>query len=125
MMDYEILNAGTFSASTKLMKDICQFVYLMSLGCRIHNPDQAALNIILRSSIFSDLLAVCGIDNLYAIQMGTSFDSSKPFPKQILPVDDIKWDDKGVVSNRGDPYFIVHQYDRVPELKKLIDERYK
>jgi hypothetical protein len=34
------------------------------------------------------------------------------------------FEDGLVLNTEGDPFVIVHQYDRVPELKKFIQEKY-
>lgn len=121
MKNAEIINAGTFSARTEVMADICKLVYYMCLNNRIHNSDQAALNVLWQTGIMPR--STCSIMNQYAIQLGTTADPTKPL-KQIKE-GIVQWDDNGLVYNaQKDPYCIIHQYDRVPELKALIDARY-
>lgn len=120
----EILNAGTFSASRTLMERICKMVYLLSVHNPIKNPDQAALNVLVQSGLLDDWnIDEATIDMPYAIQIGTTFDPTKKL-KQIIPLDGIGWDENGIVNNNRIPYYIVHQYDRNPTLKALIDKRF-
>jgi hypothetical protein len=120
MKDVPIVNAGTFSADLNSMANICETVFYMSLGSPVHNPDQAALNIVVRA-FHSDMNF--GIDTEYAIQIGTTFDSTKQLI-QIRDLSSVTWNEDGVVSYNHMPYYIVHQYDRNPELKRLINNRY-
>ena len=120
----DICNAGTFTARWSYMRDICKMVFCMSVNSKIHNPDQAALNVVLRNTWFDHHVTYSTVEQDYAIQIGTTFDPRKNL-KQIVPLDGIGWDNGGIVHNaKGESYCIVHQYDRNPELKKLIDERY-
>lgn len=124
LKNQEILNAGTFCGTVKEVSDLCQFVYHMSLNNPVHNPDQAALNVVLRSRPFQDIVMVKPITSNYAIQLGTSFDPTKKIP-QIRPIDAITFDGGIVENESGLPYCIVHQYDRNFALNSAITERFK
>jgi hypothetical protein len=61
----------------------------------------------------------------WACQLGTTADPSKldsfrPFLLELLP----KLENDKVVTSTGIEYTIVHQYDRVPEWKKVIEAKY-
>jgi hypothetical protein len=61
----------------------------------------------------------------WACQLGTTADPSKvesfkPFLLEPLP----KLEGDKVVTSEGIEYTIVHQYDRVPEWKKVIEAKY-
>lgn len=126
MKDREIINAGTFAAHLWEMRELCMLVWYMSLGCdRVHNPDQAALNIILNTELYRSRVFMASIDeHRYAIQIGTTFDPNKKL-QQVTSLNGIAWDADGYVGNGVGHYCIVHQYDRNPELKALIDARYR
>lgn len=123
LKDYEIINAGTFSAYHRIMMEICRFVYHMSVGNRVHNPDQAALNVFLRHSAIEPMGRVYSIRDRYAIQCGTVLDPTKNLT-QMNASNPIVQDDGTVLSPFGTPYYIVHQYDRHNQLKQIIDQRY-
>ena len=118
----EIVNAGTFSAKREVMRDICQLVYTMSVHNAVHNPDQAALNVVFHSMAFPDA-KIGSIDMGYAIQIGTTMDPNKNLKQIGGPAPIIEND--CVSTGQGFPYCIVHQYDRNPVLKSLFDEKYK
>lgn len=124
MKDWPIINAGTFSARLYTMAGICETVFNMSYGNRVVNPDQAALNVLLHSGLIK-YIGYGPVDYEYAIQCGTTLDPSKPL-KQLNPIDWNPIRADGVVVNRGGtPYHIVHQYDRNPTLKALINAKYR
>jgi hypothetical protein len=61
----------------------------------------------------------------WACQLGTTADPSKidsfrPFLLEPSP----KLESDKVVTSEGIEYTIVHQYDRVPEWKKVIEAKY-
>jgi hypothetical protein len=61
----------------------------------------------------------------WACQLGTTADPSKIHqfkPLLLEPSPTIK--DDIVTTSKGTPYYIVHQYDRVPEWRKLIEVKY-
>jgi hypothetical protein len=122
----QIINAGTFAARTDLMAEICMLVYYMSLGSQVRNPDQAALNVLLRTGPFSDCGWVYGIDDDYAIQIGTTMDPNKKLPQIIEFEENTAVLTMSALCNKeGEPYHIVHQYDRNSLLKEMFDSMYK
>jgi hypothetical protein len=61
----------------------------------------------------------------WACQLGTTADPSKleqfkPFLLEPSPI----MKDGEVATSAGKAFTIVHQYDRVPEWKKVIEEKY-
>jgi hypothetical protein len=61
----------------------------------------------------------------WACQLGTTADPSKleqfkPFLLEPSPI----MVDGEVATSSGNVFTIVHQYDRVPEWKKVIEEKY-
>ena len=121
MKNAEIVNAGTFSAQREVMADLCKLIYHMSINNRVRNPDQAALNVLWNTGFTSG--NTCSLMSQYAVQIGTTADPTKVLP-QIRPLN-LSWDHDGTVYTEKDFYCIVHQYDRNPELKSLIDKRYQ
>ena len=58
-------------------------------------------------------------------QLGTTVDPSKiDVFKPLLLESSPTLVDKQVTTSTGEPYHIVHQYDRVPEWKKIVEEIY-
>ena len=101
----------------------------MSNGASSHHipggggPDQAAYNILLSLKTYRDVTHVSNSEDGWAAQLGTTgpwHGCGSPLveAKPIL-VDDV------VCTSEGKPFTIVHQYDRVPEWKKIIESKYK
>ena len=61
----------------------------------------------------------------WACQLGTTVDPSKlsQFKPHLLEPSPIMEKDV-VTTSKGTPYYIVHQYDRVPQWRKVIEEKY-
>lgn len=123
LSNFDIINAGSFTARTHLMMDICKLVFLLSINNRVPNPDQAALNVLLRSEPFAGKLRCCTVRDNYAIQIGTTFDPTKNL-KQIIPLTGIRVRGGPISNPDGVPYTIVHQYDRNPEMIAYVKETY-
>lgn len=122
--DWTVYNVGTVIGFYKAMKLLSKMIYIMGNGRTIPN-DQAAFNII-ANEVWRPQLNT-GVDNMgWACQCGVVLDPEKshllPYvhEKEFIPT--IK--DGKVLNHYGQPYFLVHQYDRNPELKKCIEERY-
>ncbi len=126
-----IYNAGTLSGRFYEMLDLFLTVYMSSLGAPIHVPggggaDQAALNVLLQTQAYQNITRFTNSDEGWAAQLGTTkdpqkFDSYRPF---ILESDIPMMKDGLVCTAAGDPYYLVHQYDRVPDWKAIIDDKY-
>lgn len=129
MKDYPIINAGVLAGTHSTISAISLAIYQMCVGRPAYvpgggGPDQSALNVLKRTtSPYSSI--ILDHDNCWAAQIGTMLDPTKDFSKVRID-NGIDFDGNGTVRNvYGEAFYIVHQYDRNPELKKLIDERYK
>lgn len=122
MKDKVILNAGTLAGTPDILAQLFMQVFLLSLNNPVHNPDQAALNVLLRMTPFKKYLNAQTNSSGWCAQLGTNLDPTKKFDNiEPLP----RWlEDGTVVTASGYPFYLVHQYDRVPGLKELIDRKY-
>ena len=120
-----IFNVGVLAGRGYAMKDLMMNIFASCLGRPIKICDQSTFNFLisrhpyLKSSIYSKS------EDGWACQLGTTADPSKveqfrPFLLEPSP----KLDGDKVVTSEGIEYTIVHQYDRVPEWKKVIEEKY-
>jgi len=111
---------------------LCKTIWLLSVNATQHvpgggGPDQAALNLILSTPAYRNTTEITDIDKPWAAQLGTTLDPLKieayrPFITEPLPMFD---EDRGlVVTPIGAPYSIVHQWDRVPEIKEAFERKY-
>lgn len=127
-----IINAGVFSGTLHAFLAACKTIYLMSKGApgRVPGgggPDQAALNLFLANPLLSGHTEIATHMSTWAAQLGTTMDPTKmgEFGKLLLepaPFFDVE---KGVVVNHhGEPFTIVHQWDRVPEVRAAVERMY-
>ena len=123
--DNTIFNVGVLAGRGYAMKDLCMNIFTSCLGRPIKICDQSTFNFLisrhpyLKSSIYSKS------EDGWACQLGTTADPSKieqfrPFLLEPSP----KMEGDKVLTSEGIEYTIVHQYDRVPEWKKVIEEKY-
>lgn len=134
MKEKTIYNCGTFSGSMAEMHDLFLAIYLLSIGSSVHNPDQAAINILLNMKPWSDITRFCDMQSGYAVQLGTVADPNKleAFRPNLLEHKlPTLHEPTGTVflsHNDGEDKIIpaiVHQYDRIPSWNKIIDAKYR
>jgi hypothetical protein len=127
MKHTEIVNAGTLSGKFEDLLDFFLNVYMVSVGGRVHNPDQAAVNVLLNQHPFIDTTYVTQPRHAWACQAGTTNDPLKThyIPKLTSSGAGQSYCDNGIVySFAKEPFYLVHQYDRVPEWKEEILRKY-
>jgi hypothetical protein len=87
-------------------------------------PDQAALNVLLNMKPYKDITNFAMSEDGYAAQLGTTGPQIKDkYGNKLVENAPILINDMVCTSN-GTPFAIVHQYDRVPEWKKVIESKY-
>ena len=94
--------------------------------------DQAVYNVLINTQPYKDVVYFADQKDGWACQAGTTVDPSKisgfrPHLTESEPI----WEDNLVktgedtyICKKGTPFVIVHQYDRVPEWKKFVMEKY-
>ena len=128
--DNLIYNAGTISGDFDTMLDVFLNIYMMCNAASGHyiegggGPDQAALNVLLNMKPYKDITNFAMSEDGYAAQLGTTGPQitgkygAKLVEKTPILVDNV------VCTSDGKPFSIVHQYDRVPEWKQIIEKKY-
>lgn len=126
-----IRNCGVLAGQRDWFVSLAKLVYLISAGTIQHvpgggGPDQAALNMILATDPFQYRTFVATHREPWAAQLGTMMDPSKldaykpfihePLPKFVPGV--------GVTTATDELFHVVHQWDRVPEVKQFVEEKY-
>lgn len=121
--DYTVYNVGTMAGRSHTMASMCLLLYTMGEGRYIPN-DQSSFGIVVNEMPMEDLWTL-EMSHGWAFQCGSTIDPTKNIP-QIEPLDKIyKLTPDGIVTlPNGTPYVMVHQYDRVPDLNKLVEKRY-
>ncbi len=88
-------------------------------------PDQAAVNILLNMKPYRDITRFTASEEGWAAQLGTTGPhivgkyADKLVEKTPILVDNT------VCTSDGTPFVMVHQYDRVPEWKEIIEKKYE
>ena len=120
--DNEIFNVGTFGGKSEYVKDMVFHIFTNGINRPIPICDQAVFNVLLNTQPFKDI-ATKTIQ--WAAELGTIMDPSKieQFKPNLL-CDEPIWEDDKLKYSDGLVFPIVHQYDRVPVLKKFVQEKY-
>jgi hypothetical protein len=120
-----IVNAGTLSGDFSTLVDFFLNVYMVSCGSKIHNPDQAAVNILLSKLPYTSITHVSPPSEGWACQAGTTNDPNKieEYLPKLVDKNDAKsyLGSDGLIHNYlGIPFWLVHQWDRVPEWSEFV-----
>lgn len=127
----EIYNAGTVSGDFDTLIDLFLTIYL-SCGNSPKfvqgggGPDQAALNILLQTAAYKNITRFTKSEEGWAAQLGTTKDPRKISKyKQVLLEHEPTLVDNMICTSQGEPFYIVHQYDRIPQWKEMIEKKYE
>jgi hypothetical protein len=120
-----IFNVGVLAGRGYAMRDLVLQLFLNCLNRPIPIVDQAVFNVMISRHPYLNSSMYTTSETGWACQLGTTADPSKidsfrPFLLEPLP----KLENDKIVTSTGIEYTIVHQYDRVPEWKKVIEAKY-
>ena len=120
-----IFNVGVLAGRGYAMRDLTLQLFLNCLNRPIPIVDQAVFNVMISRHPYLKTSLYAASEDGWACQLGTTADPSKidefgPYLLEPLP----KLENNKVVTSTGIEYTIVHQYDRVPEWKKVIEAKY-
>ena len=124
-----IWNCGVQCGVPSVMKDLWLNIYLLSVGSqhatKVHNPDQAAYNVLLGLEPYKSITKFSMSEDGWACQSGTSYDPTKmhTFKPHLLEPQP-KWDGEYATTSTGAQHYILHQYDRIPDWKPIVEARY-
>jgi len=121
-----IYNVGVLGGRAEYIKDLCLNIFLSATNRPIPIVDQAVFNVLIQTQPYLDTTLLANQEDGWACHAGTTVDPSKivafrPFLEEREPI----FEDGIVKTHDGTPFTIVHQYDRVPEWKKFIANKYK
>lgn len=137
-----IYNVGTIAGDFEYVKDLLLMIFQMSINRPIPIVDQAVFNFIIHQQPYKNIILKTSNDSGWACQLGTTIhaiNSGKGDIGAIMqqnPTEKVIYNMKYVdtqpsitndyVSNGlGDiPFIIVHQYDRIDELKEKFKKLY-
>jgi hypothetical protein len=122
----EIYNVGTLGGSAEYIKDLVFNIFTNATNRPIPIVDQAVYNVLIQTQPYKDITLFAPQSSGWAVQAGTTVDPSKidmfrPFLTEAEPI----FEDGIIKTSNDKPFCIVHQYDRVPEWKKFVMNKYK
>lgn len=127
-----IINCGVLAGKFNVFMGLCKSIYLLSSGTIQHvpgggGPDQAALNLLLSTAVYDHITDITTHRGHWAAQLGTTLDPQKidaykPFLTEPQPIWD--WTANEMINATGEKFTIVHQWDRVPEVKSAVERIY-
>ena len=121
----EIYNVGTIAGYSEYVKDLVFNIFTNAVNRPIAIVDQAVYNVLLNTQPYKDATLFLKQESGWAMQAGTTVDPSKiAFFRQFLTEEEPVFQDGIVRTNQKLDFTIVHQYDRVPEWKKVVMNRY-
>lgn len=139
LKDKMIFNVGTIAGDHKYVEGFILTLFQMSINRPIPIVDQAVFNFMINTQPYNNDIMFTNNTDEWAIQLGTTLEAVKAGKGDlgfIFSDDPIKYQsmyednqpkigEDGIVTTAGGkPFTIVHQYDRVPELKVKIEELY-
>lgn len=125
LKDKPIWNCGVQAGDPIIMKDLWLNIFNLCTRNSVYNPDQAAYNVLLNFEPYKSLTKFTMSESGWAAQCGTTIDPTKikNFLPHLLEAQPI-WKDEYVCTSNGTKHVIVHQYDRVPAWRGIIEKRY-
>lgn len=118
----EIFNVGVLAGKFDAIKAICCNIFNTAVTKNIPICDQSTFNFMISQEPYLSTSAYMRSEDGWACQLGTTGDPSKLdfFSSKLLEPIPVSKD--GIVyTSTGKQFVIVHQYDRVPHLRKEIE----
>lgn len=127
-----IYNVGTIGGHAEYVKDLVFNIFTNAINRPIPIVDQAVYNVLLNTQPYKKSTFFADQMDGWACQAGTTVDPSKiemfkPFLLEKEPIFEdgiVKTGQESPFSDKGTPFVIVHQYDRVPEWKKHVMQKF-
>jgi hypothetical protein len=126
----EMYNVGVLAGTCQAIQELSQTIFEMSHGRRIQIVDQAVFNFIIQQQVFAANILKLPSEAGWAAQLGTTADPAKlpafqPYLMEPSPVLKTVGSEYKVFTSDGSrEYSIIHQYERVPEWRPLLEAQY-
>lgn len=124
--DCEIGNAGSIGGSALALSRICKRIHDLSINNQVFNPDQAALNVLMRQTDVESFIFTTPDDG-WSYQCGTAANDKRGDHKEYnyntnLIGSPPRIHENKIVNRNGEAVCIVHQYHHNDALSKQIKE---
>ncbi len=121
----EIYNVGVLAGRGNAIRDLAMNIFISAINRPIPICDQSTFNVMVSMSPYKETSFYMPSESGWAAQLGTTADPSKiqKFRPYLLEKEPYHKDGK-VYTSTGKEFTIVHQYDRVPELRNEIERIY-
>ena len=118
--------AGTIVGESEYLRDLFINIYRWSMTSA--NPDQlsdqAAYNVLINLNGIDDSVQMVNQEEGFVTQLGTVLVKKDEFKDVLLEPTPIVDENYIVKNQEGVPFCLVHQYDRIPEFKNFIYQKY-
>jgi len=121
----EIFNVGVLAGKGEAMKHLAMSIFDSATRRPISICDQSTFNFMISMHPYLDTSLYTRSEDGWACQLGTTKDPSKieRFKSYLLEPEPLM-ENEIITTSKQIPYHIVHQYDRVPEWRKIIEAKY-
>jgi hypothetical protein len=120
-----IFNVGVLAGRSICMRDLAANIFVMSINRPIPIVDQSTFNFMIAQHPYITTSKYMTSESGWAAQLGTTVDPSKKAQFGPLLLERIPFNLNGnVVTSKEKVFTIVHQYDRIPEWRKIIEKKY-
>lgn len=121
----EIFNVGVLAGHGYAIRDLALNIFVSCLNRPIPICDQSTFNFMVSRNPYTSLSKYAKSEDGWAAQLGTTGDPSKTSQfDHLLLEPKPKFENDLVTTSTGKEFYIVHQYDRVPEMRKVIEEKF-
>ena len=121
-----IFNVGVLAGRGDDMRDLACMIFNMSINRPIPIVDQSTFNLMISMAPYLYTSLYLKSEDAWACQLGTTADPSKIAEfKPLLEEPSPRFENGKVVTSLGKEFTIVHQYDRVPDWKEIIEKKYE
>lgn len=134
MFDYmkskPIYNCGVLAGELETIRDLALSIFMSCVGLPGQipgggGPDQAALNILLKTEIWKNITRFASSEDGWACQAGTTVDPTLvDIVGQFLLEPQPTWDGEYACTSKGIRYPVLHQWERIPSWKSIIEQKY-
>jgi hypothetical protein len=122
----EICCCGVIAGTAEYVKDLVFNMFSNSTNRPIPVVDQVVFNMLINTQPYKDVTSVAPMSSAWTLQAGTmndptKVDTFKPYWMELPPT----FNGEKFLTSSGDEFYIVHQYDRVPEWSEFVANKFK